>query len=241
MFNPSDALSQLRSHTNKWKRVSIEDIDLGFLTISNFATHILFDRNTFKIQNLAMNLLGGGLGGNVTLTTGKTFGFSTQLEAARLDLNQLLEEEKRISGDSLVDATIGMGVFFEEETGALDLSRTELNFYITHIGQEALDRILVFLDPEDSNPTLVSARSQVKLANPSRVVIQIARGMMSLEILFGQGLLSDFKMDRVPVGSIKNLQMVTQGIPNWDTITQVLALVGAETYGIDPEGNILIQ
>ena len=241
LFNPSDALSQLRSHTNKWKRISIEDIDLGFLTISNFATHILFDRNTFKIQNLAMNLLGGGLGGNVILTTGKTFGVATQLEAARLDLNQLLEEEKRISGDSLVDATIGMGVFFEEETGALDLSRTELNFYITHIGQEALDRILVFLDPEDSNPTLVSARSQVKLANPSRVVIQIARGMMSLEILFGQGLLSDFKMDRVPVGSIKNLQMVTQGIPNWETITQVLALVGAETYGIDPDGNVLFQ
>ena len=32
LFNPSDALAQLRSHTNKWKKISIEDIDLGFLT-----------------------------------------------------------------------------------------------------------------------------------------------------------------------------------------------------------------
>ena len=241
LFNPSDALSQLRSHTNKWKKISIENIDLGFLTISNFATHILFDRNMFKIQNLAMNLLGGGLGGNVLLTTGKSFGVSTQLEAAQLDLNQLLEEEKRISGDSLVDATIGMGVFFEEETGALDLSRTELNFYITHIGQEALDRLLVFLDPEGSNPTLVNARSQVKLASPSRVTIQMARGMLNLEILFDQGLVPRVIIPRIPVGKVKMLQNVTQGIPNWESITQALALVGAETYGIDPEGNILLQ
>ena len=241
LFNPSDALSQLRSHTNKGKRISIEAIDLGFLTISNFATHILFDRNMFKIQNLAMNLLGGGLGGNLIFTTGKTFGVSTQLEAAQLDLNQLLEENKRISGDSLVDATIGMGVFFKEETGALDLSRTELNFYITHIGQEALDRLLVFLDPEGSNPTLVSARSQVKLASPSRVTIQMARGMLNLEILFDQGLIPPVKIPRIPVGKVKMLQNVTQGIPNWETITQVLALVGAETYGIDPEGNVLFQ
>ena len=241
VFNPSDALSQLRSHTNKWKKISIEAIDLGFVTISNFATHILFDRNTFKIQNLAMNLLGGGLGGNVILTTGKTFGVSTQLEAAQLDLNQLLEEGKRISGDSLVDATIGMGVFFEEETGALDLSRTELNFFITHIGQEALDRLLVFLDPEGSNPTLVNARSQVKLASPSRVTIQMARGMLDLEILFDQGLVPPVIIPRIPVGKVQMLQNVTQGIPNWESITQILAMVGAETYGIDPEGNILIQ
>ena len=209
--------------------------------MSNFATHILFDRNKFKIQNLAMNLLGGGLGGNVIFTTGKAFGVSTQLEAAQLDLNQLLEKEKRIAGDSLVDATIGMGVFFEEETGALDLSRTELNVYITHIGQEALDRVLVFLDPEGSNPTLVNARSQVKLASPSRVTIQMARGIVNLEILFDQGLIPPVIIPRIPAGKVKMLRNVTQGIPNWETMTQALALVGAETYGIDPEGNILIQ
>ena len=240
-FNPTDVLSQLRSLTKKGNRLSIQEIDLGFVKISNFATHILFDRNAFKIQNLAMNLLGGGIGGNLVLTTGKTFGISTQLEAAQLDLNELLEEDLRITGDSLIDATIGLSVFFEEETGALDLSQTELNLYITHIGQEALDRLLVFLDPEGSNPTLVSARSQVKLANPSRVTIQLARGMMSLKILFGQGLISDFTMNRVPVGSMKNLQRVTQGIPNWEMLAQALAMVGAETYGVDSDGNILFQ
>ena len=240
-FNPTDLLSQLRSLTPKRKNLTIEHMDLGVLTVSNFATHILFERNAFKIQNLAMNILGGGLGGNFVLTTGKDFGLSALVEAAQLDLNELLDEELRIKGDSRVDLTTGLTVFFDQQTGALDWSRTELDLYITHIGKEALDRLLVFLDPEGSNPTLVAARAQVRLALPGRVTIQMARGMMNLEILFSQGLLSKFKIQRVPVGKIKMLQNLTQDVPNWETIAQGLTLIGAETYGIDEEGNILLR
>ena len=216
-------------------------MDLETLTISNFATHILFERNAFKIQNLAMNLLDGGLGGNIVLATGKDFGLSAQIEAAQLDLNQLLDKGLRIKGDSRVDLTTGLTVFFKPETGALDLSRTKLDLYITHIGKEALDRLLVYLDPEGSNPTLVAARAQVRLALPSRVTIQMKRGMMNLEILFSQGLLSKFSMQRIPVGKIKMVQELTKGVPNWETIVQSLTLIGAETYGIDEEGNILLR
>jgi len=240
-FNPTDLLSQLRSLTPKRKNLTIDYMDLGALTISNFATHILFERNAFKIQNLAMNLLDGGLGGNFVLATGKDFGLSAQVEAAQLDLNQLLDKELRIKGDSRVDLTTSLTVFFNQETGALDLSRTELALYITHIGKEALDRLLVYLDPEGSNPTLVAARAQVRLALPSRVTIQMKRGMMNLEILFSQGLLSKFSMKRIPVGKIKMVQNLTQDVPNWETIAQGLTLVGSETYGIDEKGNILLR
>jgi hypothetical protein len=240
-FNPTDLLSQLRSLTPKRKNLTIDHMDLGVLTISNFATHILFERNAFKIQNLAMNLLGGGFGGNFVLTTGKDFGLSAQIEAANLDLNELLDKELRIKGDSQVDLTTGLTVFFDPQTGALDLSRTELDLYITHIGKEALDRLLVYLDPEGSKPTLVAARAQVRLALPGRVTIQMKRGMMNLEILFTQGLFSKFKMQRVPVGKIKMVQNLTRDVPNWETIAQGLTLIGAETYGIDEEGNILLR
>lgn len=240
-FSPTDMLSQLLSLTPKRKNLTIEHLDLGWLIVSNFATHIVFERNAFKIQNLAMNLLDGGLGGNVVLTSGRDFGFSARLEAAQLDLNELLDKELRITGDSRVDSTIGLAVFFDEKTGALDLTRTALDLYITHIGKEALDRLLVFLDPQGSNPTLVSARSQVKLALPSRVTIRMVRGMMSLEILFAQGFVPDFRIDRIPAGKTKILKKITQAIPLWKTIAQSVTLIGAETYGIDEDGNILLR
>jgi hypothetical protein len=239
-FNPTDIVSQLRTNVRKGQRLHIELIDLGFLSISNMSTYLLFDRNALKIQNLAMNVLGGGIGGNVMIHTGKDFGASTRLEVAQLDLNQLLKKEERIKGDSVVDATMGVSLFFEPEQGKLDLSRTELNLYITHIGKEALDRVLVFLDPEGSNPTLMSARSQIKLANPSKVTIQLARGVMGLEIIFSEGLLPTFKLDRIPVGKMKNFRKVTEGIPNWEMIRQVMEMAGSQTYGITSDGSVVL-
>ena len=241
VFNPTDVLAQLRSVGEKSQRISIDLLDLGFVTIRNFSTYIGFERNAFTIQNLAMNVLGGGIGGNLVVTTGKAFGLSGGFEAARLDLNNLLDERLKIVGDSLVDSTIGLSVFFDETTGALDLSRTELNLFITHIGSKALDRVLVFLDPDGSNPTLVNARTQVKLANPSRVRIQLARGMMSLEILFSEGLVPPFRMNRIPVGKLKNFQAVTEAIPNWPEIRDMMLLLGSKTYGVNEKGQWVMQ
>lgn len=240
-FRPSDVLSQLRSVQGKEKSLAIDRVDLGFISVSNFSANVRFDQDAFKIQNLAMNLLDGGLGGDIILTGGKAFGVAGRFEAAHLDLNQLLDETQKISGDSLVDATIGLSVFFEEETGALDLSRTAIKLFITHIGREAVDRLLVFLDPEGSNPTLVTARSQIKLANPSKVSIELARGMLSLEILFSEGLLQPFRLNRIPIGKMKQFKAVTEGIPDWDNVRDLMSMVGAHTYGFDHEGKLVLQ
>ena len=175
-----------------------------------------------------MNLLDGGLGGNIIVTGGKAFGVAGHFEAAHLDLNQLLDDKLKISGDSLVDATIGLSVFFEETTGALDLSRTDMTLFITHIGREAVDRLLVFLDPEGSNPTLVSARSQITLANPSEVSIELA-------------LIPPFRLNRIPIGKVKQFKTVTEGIPDWENIRALMAVIGARTYRLDEEGALVFQ
>ncbi len=240
-FRPTDVLSQLRSMKGKEKSVAIDRLDLGLLSVSNFSANILFDQDAFQVQNLAMNLLNGGVGGNIIVTGGKAFGVAGRFEAAHLDLNQLLDDTQRISGDSLLDATIGLSVFFEQETGALDLSRTEVKLFITHIGQEAVDRLLVLLDPDGSNPTLVTARSQIKLANPSKVSLQLARGMLSLEILFSEGLLQPFRLHRIPIGKIKQFKAATEGIPDWDNVRKIMAMVGAQAYGLDEQGKLVLQ
>jgi len=240
-FRPSDILSQLRSIKGKERSLAIDRLEVGGLTISDFTANIVFDQDSFKIQNVAMNLLDGGLGGNIIVRGGKAFGVAGRFEAAQLDLNQLLVDQRKISGDSRVDATIGFSVFFEEDTGVLDLSRTEMRLFVTHIGAEAVDRLLVFLDPEGSNPTLVSARSQIKLANPSNVALQLSRGMLSLKIQFSEGVLPTFELKRIPVGKIKQFKAVTEAIPAWENVRAIMDIMGAKTYGIDNQGTLVIQ
>ncbi len=191
-----------------------------------------------------MNLLRGGLGGNLVLTTGKAFGVMTKLEATQLDVNDLLKPERKIQGDSLVDGIVDVTAFFDDTKGSLDLGKSEIDLFLTRIGQDALDRLLVFIDPEGSNPSIVGARSAVMLANPSTVRVTLRKGLLSLEIQFQKGVLSalkSFQINRIPVGRIKNFRNITQTIPRWETIREMMQLMGADHYGVDEGGKIILR
>lgn len=240
-FQPSDRIAQLRSFSRKGGALTIQRLQLGPLTVQNFSTNLAFEQQSLKIQNLAMNLLGGGIGGNVIIAAEHPLRISAELEVANLDANQLFKTESKIKGDSKIAATIGLTTILQDATGAVDLSRLECNLHITHIGKEALDRLLVFLDPEGSNPTLSNVRAKLKFANPSQVTVEVARGQLSLTINFQESLISTFKLDRIPIAKMKNIEKLTAAIPNWEDLAKVLKLIGAETYSLTPEGEIVLQ
>ncbi|MDH4362319.1 MAG: hypothetical protein OEW33_16465, partial [Nitrospirota bacterium] len=198
-FQPSDRIAQLKSFSRKGQTLTIERLQIGPFTVQNFSTNLAFEQQSLKIQNLAMNLLGGGIGGNVIIAAEHPLRISAGFEVANLDANQLIKTESKIKGDSNIAATIGLTTILQDATGAVDLSRLECNLYITHIGKEALDRLLVFLDPEGSKPALSTARAQLKLANPSRVTVEVARGQLSLTIHFQGSLIPTFRLDRIPI------------------------------------------
>jgi len=166
---------------------------------------------------------------------------SADFEMANLDINQLLKKNNQISGDSEIAATLALDAMFQDETGAIDLSRLACRVDITHIGKEALDRLLVFLDPKGSNPTLSNARAQLKLANPSLVNIEIARGQLNLLIEFQGSLIPTFELHRVPIAKMKYIEKLTAAIPNWKTLIPLLDMIGAETYRFSPEGELIMQ
>jgi carbon monoxide dehydrogenase subunit G len=240
-FQPSDRIAQLKSFSRKGQTITIERLQLGPFTVQNFSTNLAFEQQALKMQNLAMNLLGGGIGGNVIIAAEHPLRISAGLEVANLDANQLIKTESKIMGDSNIAATIGLTTILQDATGAVDLSRLESNLHITHIGKEALDRFLVFLDPEGSNPTLSNARAQLKFANPSRVTVEVARGQLNLTIHFQGSLIPTFRLDRVPIAKMKNIEKLTAAIPNWKDLAKVLELIGAETYAFTPEGEVVLQ
>ncbi len=240
-FQPSDRIAQLKSLSRKDQTLSIEHLDLGPLTIENFSTHLAFEQHTLKMQNLVMNLLGGGIGGNVIIAAERPLRISARFEVAHLDANQLITTQSKIQGDSNIDATVELTTLLQNATGAVDLSRLACNFQITHIGKEALERLLVFLDPEGSNPTLSNAKAQLKLANPSRVMVEVARGQLNLTIHFQGSLIPTFRLDRVPIAKMKSIEALTAAIPNWDTLIPVLDMIAADSYSFSEEGDLLLK
>jgi len=240
-FQPSDVIAQLQRLSKKEDTLTLKHLQIGPLTVQDFSTHLHFDQRALKVQNMSMNLLGGGLGGNVILAAEHPPRLSAWLEAAQLDLNQLVDPAARIAGDSEIAATIGLTALLQDEAGALDLSQSEFQLHITHIGKEALDRLLVFLDPQGSRPALAIARSQLKLANPSDVTLEIARGLLNLTIHFQGRLIPTFHLDRVPLAKMKNIERLTAAIPNWEAVSKILTMIGAESYSFTPEGELVMQ
>ena len=240
-FQPSDRVARLKSFSRKGQTLTIDRLQLGPFTVQNLSTNLAFEQDALKMQNLVMNLLGGGIGGNVIIAAERPMRVSAELEVANLDANQLIDTGSKIKGDSNIAATIGLTAILQDATGAVDLSRLDFNLHITHIGKEALDRLLVFLDPEGSNPTLSNARAQLKLANPSRVTVEIARGQLSLTIHFQGSLMPTFRLDRIPIAKMKNIEKLTAAILNWEDLATVLELIGAETYSFTPEGEMVFQ
>ncbi|GJL61084.1 MAG: hypothetical protein NPIRA03_39410 [Nitrospirales bacterium] len=240
-FQPSDRIAQLKSFSRKGQTLTIDRLQLGPFTVKNLSTNLAFEQQSLKMQNLAMNVLGGGIGGNVIIAVEQPLRLSAEFEVANLDANQLIQTESQIIGDSHIAATIGLRTILQEATGAVDLSRLECNLHITHIGNEALDRLLVFLDPEGSKPTISNVRAQLKFANPSRVTVEIARGQFNLTIHFQGSLIPTFRLERIPIAKMKNFEKLTAAIPNWEDLAKVLELIGAETYSFTPEGEIVLQ
>ena len=240
-FQPSDRIAQLKSFSRKGQTLTIDRLQVGPFTIENFSTNLAFEQQSLKMQNLAMNLLGGGIGGNVIIAAEHPLRLSAEFEVANLDANQLIETESKIKGDSIIAATIGLTTTLEDTTGAVDLSRLECSLHITHIGKEALDRLLVFLDPEGTRPTISNVRAQLKFANPSRVTVEVARGQLNLTIHFQGSLIPTFRLERIPIAKMKNIEKLTAAIPNWEDLAKVLELIGAETYSFTPEGEIVFQ
>ncbi len=240
-FLPSDRIAQLKTYSGKGQQIAIDEFTFGPLIIQNLSTHVAFQEHVFRIQNLAMNLLGGGIGGNIAIAVEHPLRLTTNLEIAHLDINELMTKNERISGDSKIAATLAVDARLQDETGAIDLSRLTCQINITHIGKESLDRLLVFLDPEGSNPTLSNARAQLQLANPSHVRIDIARGQLNLHIEFQGSLIPTFTLNRIPIAKMKHIEKLTAAIPTWKTLVPLLDMIGAETYSFSPEGKVILQ
>ncbi len=240
-FHPTGLLPDLYFTAPSRRGIRIRRVKAGTIEVRNLSGHLFLDRNRLVFQNLAMNLLGGGLGGEIAITGGKAFEVNLRVEAAGLDANHLLPAGEQIPGDSLIDATVTATTAFDAQQGRLDLGTSRLDVSLTRIGRHTLDRLLRFLDPTGGNPSIVGARSAVKLANPSSARLTLSKGLMAIRISFQEGLLSRFEMDRLPVSRIKQIRDLTATVPQWEEVRRLMRFLGADRYGVDQTGEFVLE
>ena len=62
---------------------------------------------------------------------------------------------------------------------SVSLNKLLLKKEITKIGTKTLDRLLLFIDPEESKPAIVNTRAKLKFATPHRLLIYLEHGNLS--------------------------------------------------------------
>ena len=241
VFHPTDRVPALRAHADPRRMVSFRELDIGSITLDNVSSHIAFDGSRFMMQNVALSLLNGSMGGDVVISMGETLGVDARVQLSAIDVSELLDEHARIDGDTQMTGTLILHAFLDDTRESIDFGSLDVLLDITAIGRDVLDRVLLFLDPEESHPMIAMARSNVALGTPSRVIIRIAKGMLGIDIDFRGGLVPGFRVDRIPVSRLTHLRVMDALAPVVRQLTGAVALIEVQHYGVDDTGTFVVR
>ena len=219
-------------------------LKFGPHTASNIGMDIYYRGNQLFLDRFLMEVLGGGVAGNLFLSQtpeGPELEFATDF--AHIDFNKLVKNQVSASErDAEVDGNLKFN--FKVNQGSanqkINLDQIGLELNITHIGKQVLDRILLFIDPEESSPAIVDTRSKLDLAIPQNMHVKVAYGNLSMDIgmlLLGNPIEAP-ALRRVPVTSLKHFRQINEQLQMLKDFQYVLHYLSANGIEFDDEGNI---
>ncbi|QPJ61998.1 MAG: AsmA family protein [Candidatus Nitronauta litoralis] len=235
--------NQLREFSRYKNIFKIGALKFGQHTASDIGIDMYYRGNQLFLDRFLMEVMGGSVAGNLFLSQSKEgpeLEFSTGF--AHLDFNKLVKKQVTPSGrDSEIDGNLKFNFKVNQGGGkkiSLDQIGAEMN--ITHVGKEALDRILLFLDPEESSPAIVDTRSKLDLAVPTNLHMKVAHGNLNMDvgmILLGSPIEAP-ALRRVPVTSLKHFRQINEQLQRLKDFQTVLQILSANGIEFDDEGNI---
>jgi hypothetical protein len=200
---------------------------------------MVFKGNRLAADKFIFDVLGGTVGGHFSFTqTEKGSALKFSIEFAKIDSSQLSSTPKEESIDSKIDGTMEITI----ETVEASLDKLRLKIAITQIGIKTLDRLLLFIDPEESKPAIVDTRAKLKIAAPHHVLLSLNNGNLDVEVWLKNDLLGIIKapeLKRIPVAGLKQFTTINNQLQSLQEVLQILKIIA--TKGIAFENEALVM
>ncbi len=205
---------------------------------------------TFRVPRASLSVLDGQVLARLGGWLGEdTYRLNAEGEFDGVDIRRLLPPALReFSGDASMAGNMWVEVdlpgwgLVSSDGGRQAIKELSGRLNITHIGPEALDRALLALDPKEENPSIVQIRARLALAGPRRVLAELERGFVHIEVEF-QGLLGKLA-DRYRVPRFSIAQVLGAGpmrdlgkaLGRLSAASKALEALGARQIILGPDG-----
>jgi len=243
---------QLRSFSSRKNIFRAGAIEMQGLRASGLQMDLVLKNNQLMAERFIFDILGGALAGNFFLTQtpeGPMLNFFS--EFAGLDFDRLLpaggaRARTGQAHDASVDGSLKLGFQLQRKAGgAISLDQIRSEIAITRIGAETLDRLLLFIDPEESKPAIVDTRAKLELASPHQILISLENGNLNVSAWLKNKVLGDIikapELRRVPVAGLKQFQAITDRIEALTGLRDAMHYLAARSLHIDQEQNIVLD
>ena len=240
--------TQLRDFSRNKNNLTIKEVRASGQRVSNIAFDLLYDKNRLMAEKFLFDILDGSVAGNlfvIPTPDGPELRFST--EFAGLNMGALTGRTKITEkAESEIDGNLQLGVKLKQGQGSepISLDQISAKIAVTRIGAETLDRMLLFLDPEESKPALVDTRAKLKLASPHRIVITVENGNLSVSAWLKNKVMGDIikvpDLKRVPITSLKEFRNLADQLKTLTGLRDALIYLAARGIEFSEDGKILL-
>jgi len=228
---------QLRDFSRYKNNIKADSLEAAGQKVENIGMDVVFKDNRLAVDKFIFDVLGGTVGGHFSFTQtpkGPTLKFVT--EFSKIDSSQLLPSNPKKNIDSKIDGNMELAI--QVETADVSLDKLLLKIAITKIGAKTLDRLLLFIDPEESKPAIVDTRAKLKIAAPHRVLISLENGNMNMEAWLKSDLLGIIKapeLKRIPISGLKQFATINEHLQSLQETLKILNIISARRIAFENE------
>ncbi len=241
----------IRGQSADRDNITIEAVNVGPIDMRKTVFDLFFKDTSFGLDYLRSSLLGGGLAGAVQIKGEKSnYTFRTNGVFAGIDFARLITKDLGLKGkESEIDGdmTMELSLTPDESRDEIDISKIDLAAHLSRIEAKALDRFLLFLDPNESTPSIMSARTVLKFAKPTRVNLIARYGALSLTInlkysplLGGQTVVMPV-IKKFPINSLVNFEAIRVHLKKLNAVSDLMRTVASTHLVFGNDGKLELK
>ncbi|MFN7950118.1 MAG: hypothetical protein U0610_00180 [bacterium] len=245
--------------------VRLANLLAGPLAAHDIYLDVAFHERALAIQRFGVGLLSGWAGGSAeTSFSAARNRLALALEFGEIDVRRLLplesplaDEQAQVSGTARISLDLARGEVGGKGTVSLGDVNADLN--LTRIGEEALDQLLVFLDPKGDQGSIGTFRTILRTTDLTinRVQIPIQNGSLSMRVEYGihahvprfleQALnivydtTNRFEIPAIPLLRLQNVEKLKPLFDQLASLQPILDIVGGDHIRIEPDGSFRIE